>query len=99
MSYLDFTIENTFSSQLPEDLEKSIFPHPVHSAAFSWVTPKRTANPQLVTSSRDVASILGLSEEQLKSDEFLQLFTGNIVPEEFSPYATVSYTHLRAHET
>jgi uncharacterized protein YdiU (UPF0061 family) len=97
LSYLDFTIENTFSSQLPEDLEKSIFPHPVHSAAFSWVTPKRTANPQLVTSSRDVASILGLSEEQLKSDEFLQLFTGNIVPEEFSPYAMCYGGHQFGH--
>ncbi|MBA6364570.1 YdiU family protein [Colwellia sp. BRX8-8] len=97
MSYLDFNIENSFSSQLPEDLEESIFPHQVHAAAFSWVSPKRTSNPQLVTTSRDVASILGLSEEQLKSDEFLQLFTGNVVPEEFAPYAMCYGGHQFGH--
>ena len=51
----------------------------------------------MVTSSRDVASILGLSEEQIKSDEFLQLFTGNIVPEEFSPYSMCYGGHQFGH--
>jgi uncharacterized protein YdiU (UPF0061 family) len=97
LSYLDFNIENHFSSQLPVDDETSNFPRQVHSAVFSWVIPKKTSNPKILASSADVASILGLSEEQLKSDEFLQLFSGNVVPEEFSPYAMCYGGHQFGH--
>jgi len=97
LSYLDFNIENHFSSKLPVDDEKSNFPRQVHSAVFSWVNPKKTSNPQLIASSIDVAEKLGLNETQISSDEFLQLFSGNVIPEEFSPYAMCYGGHQFGH--
>jgi len=97
LSYLDFNIENHFSTQLPGDKEESNFPRQVHAAVFSWASPKKTSNPQLLTSSSGVASILGLSEKQVNSDEFLQLFTGNVVPEAFFPYAMCYGGHQFGH--
>jgi uncharacterized protein YdiU (UPF0061 family) len=97
LSYLNFTVDNSFSSQLPADNETQNIPHPVYSAAFSWVTPKKTTKPQLIASSDNVASLLGLTTEQVKSDDFLQLFTGNVVPEKFSPYAMCYGGHQFGH--
>jgi uncharacterized protein YdiU (UPF0061 family) len=97
LSYLNFNFDNQFSAQLPVDTEEHIFPRQVHSSAFSRAIPKQTAKPQLIASSLDVASLIGLNTEQLQSDEFLQLFTGNFVPEGISPYAMCYGGHQFGH--
>lgn len=97
MSFLNFTFDNQFSSQLPVDDEINSYPRQVHSAVLSWVTPTKTANAQLIAASFDVAKILGLSREQVQSEDFLQLFSGNTVPEEFSPYAMCYGGHQFGH--
>jgi serine/tyrosine/threonine adenylyltransferase len=45
--------------------------------AFAWVTPTPVATPRLLAHSPQMAALLGLSDAQIHSEEFLQTFAGN----------------------
>ncbi len=49
--------------------------------------PKGLPDPTLVSVNRDVLSLLGLDWSVTKSDDFLQLCSGNCLPETFEPLA------------
>jgi len=80
-------IDDSFSKELPADpiLENHI--RQVSGAAFSYADPTPTSNPQLIHASWEVAQLLGLAEEQLASESFLKVFTGNAVHPNTRPYA------------
>ncbi|ADV48237.1 UPF0061 protein ydiU [Cellulophaga algicola DSM 14237] len=84
---MKFELQDTFTKTLPQDpiLENSR--RQISGACFSFVTPKKTAQPELIHTSKEMASELGLSNEALKSEEFLLLFTGNKIGENSHPYA------------
>jgi serine/tyrosine/threonine adenylyltransferase len=56
-------------------------------AAFSWVQPTPVAAPQLLGFSKPVAQLLGLSDADVHSAEFLSAFSGNVLLPGMQPHA------------
>lgn len=84
---MKLNITNTFIKDLPGDPVKENTRRQVFEACYSFVTPKKTSNPEMLIVSEEMANELGLNPEDLTSDEFLQILTGNKVMEETQPYA------------
>lgn len=78
-------LNNTFTKQLPADSEERNYTRQVVDACFSWVKPKETAKPSLVTASKELADDLGISD--LDSESFLNIVTGNELIADSKPYA------------
>ena len=83
---MNLNINDTFADQLPADPILENHRRQVN-ACFSYVTPKQTKNPKLIHVSEDMLKTLGLSPEEAKSDEFLNVFTGNKVYQDTKPFA------------
>ena len=73
LSDITFTLDNQFTRTFAADEVVSNYPRQVQSA-YSFVEPKNTKNPQLVAISKHVVKQIGLTEQQVNSAEFLQLF-------------------------
>lgn len=84
---MKLNIKDTFNKRLPADQNKSNTRRQVLEAAFSYVTPKKPADPKLIHVSNEMAAALGLSEEDVKSQEFLDVFSGRAILEGTEPYA------------
>lgn len=80
-------IQNNFTSELPADPSEINIPRQVEQACFSYVEPKKPSNPSLIHASVEVANSLGLSQEDILSDDFLNIFSGNSVYPNTKPYA------------
>jgi len=80
-------INNTFIEELPADPIKVNTRRQVTEACFSYVNPKTTKAPKLIHYSSEVAKLLGISEEDARSQEFLNVFTGNKLLPKTEPYA------------
>jgi len=78
---------NRFTRELPADPDTSVRSRGVLKSSFSRVYPVRTPAPALVAHSREVAEILGLSEETCRSEAFLGVFSGNDLLEGMDPFA------------
>ncbi len=80
MSVLDsLEFDNRFTAELPADPHPSNVPHQAPGALFTRVEPTPTAAPEIIAVSDEVAELLGLSAEQVASDEFRDAMTGNLV--------------------
>lgn len=84
---MELKLNNTFTDELPGDKETFNFVRQVNSACFSYVEPTKTKEPQLVHVVKEVSELIGLTEEDCKSDDFLKTFTGNKLINESRPYA------------
>ena len=80
--------DNSFLRSLPGDPDSSNQLRQVKDACFSTVMPKRAPSPVLVAHAREVAELLGLSEEDCKSEEFLNTVAGNRLLDGMEPFAT-----------
>jgi serine/tyrosine/threonine adenylyltransferase len=80
-------IQNKFTTELPADPSKINIPRQVEQACFSDVNPKQPSNPFLIHASEEVANLIGLSQEDLFSDDFLNVFSGKSIYPETRPYA------------
>ncbi|MFY9241655.1 MAG: YdiU family protein [Polaribacter sp.] len=77
----------TFTKELPADAVLENSRRPVEGAVFSYVKPKKTANPKVLHVSDEMIAELGISEEETKSDFFKNVFTGNEVYPNTKPFA------------
>ena len=84
---MKLNIQDTFSQELPADPITENYVRQVEHACFSFVTPTKTANPQILHVSPEMLENLGLSDTDAKTDEFKNVFTGNEVLENTKPYA------------
>lgn len=84
---MDLNLNNTFSKELPADKDLSNTRKQVLNACFSYVSPTKTAKPQLLHVSEEMLLAIGLTQEETSSEEFLKIFTGNSVLENTHPYA------------
>jgi uncharacterized protein YdiU (UPF0061 family) len=80
-------IQNNFTAELPADPSEINIPRQVERAGFSYVTPKKPSNPSLIHASAEAADLLGLSEEDIQSEEFLNIFSGKAVYPDTKPFA------------
>ena len=79
--------DNQFLKKLPADSEGGNFTRQVHGACYSRVEPVKVGQPALVSYSSELARQLGFSSKFCSSDEFIQIFSGNLQLEGMKPYA------------
>ncbi|MGK0211992.1 MAG: hypothetical protein ACI9D4_002332, partial [Polaribacter sp.] len=84
---MQLNIEDRFTKELPADSVLDNSRRQVKEACFSYVSPKKTKTPEMLHVSPEMFSALGLSEEDAKSKEFLNVFTGNSQLPNTTPYA------------
>ena len=90
-------INDTFLKELPADPIKDNTRRQVSEACYSFVEPTKTKAPEIVHFSPEVAEILGITEDEAKSEEFLKIFTGNKIIEKTTPYAMCYGGHQFGH--
>jgi len=94
---LDLHFDNRFVRELPGDPEAGIHRRQVHGACWSAVEPTPVRAPQLLAHSREVAAMLGLGEDAVRSPLFTEVFAGNRVLPGMAPYAACYGGHQFGH--
>jgi len=89
--------ENRFVNKLPADREQVNSRRQVFGAAYSWASPIATAKPQLVALSYDVAQMIGFDADDMDSDLFTDVFSGNALLDGMEPYAMCYGGHQFGH--
>jgi len=84
---MDFKINDTFTNELPGDVETLNSRRQVDRACYSFVHPINTVSPRLLHYSKEVAELIGISEADCQSEVFLNVFTGNKLIAGSKPYA------------
>lgn len=90
-------IDNTFTQEVPADPIKENTRRQVEKACFSYVTPRVPTTPSLVHVSKEMAKTLGLYEDDIESQRFLNMVTGAKVLEDTTPYAMCYGGHQFGH--
>ncbi len=80
-------ISNRFTAELPPDPDTTNEVRQVKNTLFSYVNPTIPSNPKLIHASEEVASLIGISKEEIQSEEFLNLFSGKEILPETQPFA------------
>ena len=95
---MDFpTFDNSFLRGLPGDPETRIFPRQVQGAMWSAVEPSPVEAPRVLAYSREMAQELGVSEADLASPGFANVFGGNALLPGMQPFATNYGGHQFGH--
>ncbi|MDQ6472924.1 YdiU family protein [Flavobacterium sp. LHD-80] len=80
-------INNRFTAELPADPETTKEVRQVKNTLFSYVNPTIPSNPKLIHASEEVASLIGISKEEIQSEEFLNVFSGKEILPKTQPFA------------
>jgi uncharacterized protein YdiU (UPF0061 family) len=80
-------IQNNFTAELPADPNETNIPRQVQQACFSYVIPKKPSKPSLIHTSVEVSNFLGLTQEDILSEDFLNTFSGNTIYPDTKPFA------------
>ncbi len=80
-------IKNRFTAELPADPEVKNEIRQVKNTVFSFVDPTKPGNPKLIHASEEVAEMVGISKKEIKSEAFLNVFSGKEILPESRPYA------------
>jgi len=84
---LNLQFDNIFVNELPADPETGSRRRQVHKACYSYVEPTRVNAPSVISHSIEVAELFDLTEQDCRSDEFLQMVSGNKLLDGMQPYA------------
>ncbi len=90
-------INDSFTKSLPADPLSDNTRRQVKNACYSYVQPKKTAAPKLISVAKEVAQLLGISEEEWGSKAFLDIVTGNELITGSQPYAMCYGGHQFGH--
>lgn len=82
-----FKIRDKFNKELPADPDQSNVPRQVFKSCFSYVTPKNPSSPSLIHVSKETAELLGLTQSDIESEEFINIFSGKAIIDNSKPYA------------
>ncbi|WP_369937842.1 protein adenylyltransferase SelO [Xanthomonas tesorieronis] len=89
--------DNRFTAELPGDPEHGPRLREVLGALWSEVAPTPVAAPRLLAHSREMAAMLGLSEQEVLAPRFAEVFAGNALYPGMRPYATNYGGHQFGH--
>lgn len=84
---MKLNIQDTFNKKLNIDPISENYIRQVSGAFMSLVAPTPVANPSLIHVSEDMLKELGLAQEDAKSDNFLEIFSGNKIYPGTMPFA------------
>ncbi len=73
---MKFDVRNTFTDELAADPDLENIPRQVYASAYSFVEPTKPLKPQIVHVCDEVAELLGLSQTDLETDDFREVFSG-----------------------
>lgn len=90
---MQLNLNDTFNKELSADIITENHRRQVFEAAFSFVVPKVPSQPKLVHLADEVAKELGISIEETKSTEFLNLVSGSAVYPNSKPYSMAYAGH------
>ena len=93
----ELVFDNRFTRELPADPDETNRPRQVLGACFSRVGPAKVRAPKLVAFASEIAAELGLSPETCRSEDFVQVFSGNRVLDGMDPHATCYGGHQFGH--
>ncbi|MGC4086698.1 MAG: YdiU family protein [Polyangiaceae bacterium] len=79
--------DNSFARELPGESGPPHTPRTVKGACYSHVPPSPVREPRLLIHSREVAELVGLSEQFCSSDAFTRVFAGNALLPGMQPTA------------
>jgi len=79
---------NRFIEFFPKDTNQSNYSRQVIGAINSCVTPAPVRAPKTLICAGDVAESLGISADFRRSQEFAELFSGNLLTPDMRPFAT-----------
>jgi len=80
-------INNRFTAELPADPDLTNEIRQVKNTLFSYVNPTKPSHPELIHASEEVAALVGISKEEIQSEEFLNAFSGKDILPGTQPYA------------
>ncbi|MEP6805890.1 MAG: protein adenylyltransferase SelO family protein, partial [Flavobacterium sp.] len=80
-------INNRFTTELPADPDETNQIRQVKNTVFSYVDPVKPSNPSLIHASKEVAELIGILADEIQSESFLNVFSGNEILPETRPYA------------
>ncbi len=86
-------ISDTFNKELPSDTVTENSRRKVFEATHSYINPKVPSNPKLIHTSKEMVEAIGLIEEDLTSQDFLDVFSGVKVYPKTKPYAMAYAGH------
>ena len=89
--------DNRFVAELPGDPDRSLRPRQVKAAAWSAVAPTPVAAPHLLAASREVATLVGLTEADVRTPHFANVFAGNDLLPGMEPYSAAYGGHQFGH--
>ena len=84
---MTLTFDNQFINTLPADPEADNFTRTVRDACFSFVHPTPVTRPQVLAVSESLATTIGLTPKDWRSDAFAQVMGGNQLMTGMNPYA------------
>jgi len=80
-------IKDTFNKKLPADPNRNNTTREVFESCFSYVSPQKPLNPTLIHVSLEMAELLGLNEDDIISEAFLEFVSGSNILKDTNPYA------------
>jgi len=80
-------IHNRFTTELPADPNETNETRQVLNTLFSYVKPTTPTEPKLIHASEEVAELVGISADEIQSEEFVNVFSGKEILQETKPYA------------
>ena len=90
---MKLNLNDTFNKELPADSNVSNTRRQVFDAAFSFVSPRVPSHPKLLHVADEVAELLGISQAETQSLDFLNLVSGSSVYPDSKPYAMAYAGH------
>jgi len=84
---MQLNINDTFNKELPADPNRKNNRRQVLEACYSYVTPRRPKLPKMIHVSEEMVKTIGLDISDKKTQEFLEIFSGNKVMEGTDPYS------------
>ena len=89
--------DNSFVRELPGDPQPGSQRRQVNGALYSRVDPTPVSAPRLLAHSAEVAALLGISEADVASAQFAQVFAGNALLPGMQPFAANYGGHQFGH--
>ena len=80
-------INNRFTTELPADPNETNEIRQVAKAVFSYVSPTPPSAPKLLHASEEVAELVGITADEVHSEDFLNVFSGKEILPDTRPYA------------
>ncbi|MEZ5047192.1 MAG: YdiU family protein [Chitinophagaceae bacterium] len=90
-------LNNTFTKNLPADPIKENIVRQVNNACFSYTNPTPCSSPSIIHFSKEMLLNLGLELQDVQTKEYVNIFSGNSIAPNTTPFAMCYGGHQFGH--